>query len=55
MSANRSFRADAAAFCAKREDNLSHAATRQALVGCGTTKDNGILKLNCFDRVQAKE
>ena len=32
MSANRLFRADAAAFCAKREDNLSHAASRQALL-----------------------
>ncbi len=32
MSANRLFRADAAAFCAKRGDNLSRAVKRQALV-----------------------
>jgi hypothetical protein len=31
MSANRSVRADAAVFCAKRGDNLSRAVQRQAL------------------------
>jgi hypothetical protein len=31
MSANRSFRADFAVFCAKRGDNLSRAMSRQAL------------------------
>ena len=49
MSANRSFRAEAAAFCAKRGDNLSRATKRQALVRTGN-----VLNPNLFLKLRMK-
>ena len=51
MSANRSFRAEAAAFCAKRGDNLSRATKRQALVRTGNVLN---LNPNLFLKLRLK-